>query len=164
VSRRRKNNTPVPEDVFEKTLTGSCAAILDPITETVPNKANSDSLKVAGGGKSLAGKILCEAFEKRSSESTPHDKPPLTPAEVNRVVSAAFQDDVLKCPAMKRAIEIAGKAHLARELGVAYQSMDKWPIRGMPRTEWTGETEYWRVIQFETGGQVTKEMLFKRSS
>lgn len=103
-----------------------------------------------------------DVFEKRSSESTPHDKPSLTPAEVSRVVTAAFQDDVLRCPAMKKAIEIAGKAHLARELGVAYQSMDKWPIRGMPRTEWTGETEYWRVIQFETGGQVTKDMLLRR--
>ena len=139
MSRRRKTATPhSTAGVPEKPSVGW-------------DQAHGESLETA-------------SFEKRSSESTPHDKPPLTPTEVNRVVNAAFQDDVLKCPAMKRAIEIAGKAHLARELGVAYQSMDKWPIRGMPRTEWTGETEYWRVIQFETGGQVTKEMLFKRSS
>ena len=114
--------------------------------------------------KDWAEPLKKDSLEKRSSESTPHDKPPLTPTEVNRVVNAAFKDDVLKCPAMKEAIQIAGKAHLARELGVSYQSMDMWPIRGMPRTEWTGETEYWRVIQFETGGKVTKDMLLKRSS
>lgn len=60
-----------------------------------------------------------------------------------------------------RAIEKIGLIALARELGISYQSVKKWEMRGMPRTEWTGETHYAEKIEVITQGTVTKSDLLK---
>lgn len=61
---------------------------------------------------------------------------------------------------IEQAIEIVGLAPLAKALGVTYQAIRKWQIRGrMPRTEWTGETHYSDQIQTMTGGKVSRVRL-----
>lgn len=58
---------------------------------------------------------------------------------------------------ISQAIEIVGLAKLARALGVTYQAIRKWEARGrLPRTEWTGETDYAALIEAETEGRITK--------
>ncbi|HZF19482.1 MAG TPA: YdaS family helix-turn-helix protein [Burkholderiales bacterium] len=58
---------------------------------------------------------------------------------------------------LARAIEIVGLSTLAQKLGVTYQAIRKWQRRGrMPRTEWTGETNYAGTIEQLTDGRVTK--------
>jgi DNA-binding transcriptional regulator YdaS (Cro superfamily) len=59
-----------------------------------------------------------------------------------------------------QAIEIVGLARLARLLGVTYQAIRKWEARGrLPRTEWTGETNYAGLIEEATEGQITAAAL-----
>lgn len=49
---------------------------------------------------------------------------------------------------------------LARELCVSGQAIRKWQrARRMPRTEWTGETQYSQAIEKLTDGAVTRERL-----
>jgi len=41
------------------------------------------------------------------------------------------------------AVNVVGLKKLATELGVTYQAIRKWEKAGrLPRTEWTGETNY----------------------
>lgn len=66
-------------------------------------------------------------------------------------------------PELTKAIELVGLAELARGLGVTYQAVRKWEAAGrLPRTEWTGETEYAERIVKLTGGQVERGQLLKR--
>ena len=52
---------------------------------------------------------------------------------------------------------------LAKHMGLSYQAVQKWQKAGrMPRTEWTGETQYSEQIEVVTGGQVTKATLLGR--
>lgn len=45
------------------------------------------------------------------------------------------------------AIAAVGLQPLARACGVTYQALKKWESRGrLPRTEWTGETNYAAAI------------------
>lgn len=61
---------------------------------------------------------------------------------------------------MSRVIAIVGLSALARGLGVSYQAIRKWEKVGrLPRTEWTGETNYGTVIEKLTGGKVTRAAL-----
>ena len=61
---------------------------------------------------------------------------------------------------LTEAINLVGLQPLARALGVTYQAVKKWEARGrLPRTEWTGETSYAAIIERQTGGLITKEML-----
>lgn len=63
------------------------------------------------------------------------------------------------CP-IQKVIDIVGLAPLARELGVTYQAIRRWQKQGrLPRTEWTGETEYASTMEKLSGGQVTREQL-----
>lgn len=49
---------------------------------------------------------------------------------------------------------------MANECGVSYQSVRKWEKLGrLPRTEWTGETNYSESIERITGGKVSKVAL-----
>lgn len=58
------------------------------------------------------------------------------------------------------AIGIVGLQPLAEALGVSYQALRKWQRAGrMPRTEWTGETQYASTIERITQGQVTVSRL-----
>ena len=60
------------------------------------------------------------------------------------------------------AIQIVGLAKLARACGVTYPAIRKWEQAGrLPRTEWTGETNYSSVICRETEGKITREQLLQ---
>jgi len=63
---------------------------------------------------------------------------------------------------LRTAIGQLGLTRLARELEVTHQAVRKWEKAGrMPRTEWTGETNYARRIQKLTGGAVSRAQLLK---
>ena len=67
---------------------------------------------------------------------------------------------------ISKAISIVGIYRLGKACGIAYQSIYRWERNGrLPRTEWTGETNYAAIIEAETHGQITREQLlnFKRS-
>jgi predicted site-specific integrase-resolvase len=58
------------------------------------------------------------------------------------------------------AIEIVGLQPLADGLGVTYQAIRKWEKAGrLPRTEWTGETNYAALIERLTKRRVTRKAL-----
>jgi hypothetical protein len=58
------------------------------------------------------------------------------------------------------AIEIVGLKNLAMHLCVTYQAVRKWEKKGrLPRTEWTGETNYAERIEKLTCGKVSKAIL-----
>jgi len=64
---------------------------------------------------------------------------------------------------ISKAIKIAGLRPLADACGVSYQAVRKWEQRGhLPRTEWTGETQYSTEIQAITGQRVTSQQLLDR--
>lgn len=66
---------------------------------------------------------------------------------------------------ISQAIEIVGLAKLAKALGVTYQAIRKWESKKkLPRTEWTGETNYAAMIEKETDGKISSEDLLKFSS
>lgn len=66
---------------------------------------------------------------------------------------------------ISQAIEIVGLVRLAGALGVTYQAIRKWESKGrLPRTEWTGETDYAATIEAETGGKVSKAALLATPS
>lgn len=59
-----------------------------------------------------------------------------------------------------KAIKIVGLAKLARACGVTYPALRKWERAGrLPRTEWTGETNYSAIFERETAGKITREAL-----
>lgn len=59
-----------------------------------------------------------------------------------------------------QAIALVGLKTLSSELKVTYQAIRKWEKAGrLPRTEWTGETNYSETIERLTEGKVTKEAL-----
>ena len=62
---------------------------------------------------------------------------------------------------LKKAIKIVGsKSGLAKELGISYQSMDRWMLQNaMPATDYNGKTMYSKKIQSLTDGQVKIEDL-----
>lgn len=61
---------------------------------------------------------------------------------------------------ISEAISIVGLSRLARECNVTYQALRKWERQGfLPRTEWTGETNYAEVIEEATGGVVSRSAL-----
>ena len=61
---------------------------------------------------------------------------------------------------ISKAIEVVGLSKLARVCGVRYQSIYKWQKRGrLPRSDWTGETDYASRIEKATHGQITRAQL-----
>ncbi|MBY0240762.1 MAG: helix-turn-helix domain-containing protein [Burkholderiaceae bacterium] len=72
--------------------------------------------------------------------------------------------DPAKSP-LEVAFELLGPNKIARICGVKGPSACKWRSKGMlPRTEWTGETNYASLIAEATGGAVTKEQLLVRGN
>lgn len=61
-----------------------------------------------------------------------------------------------------KAVGIVGIHNLAKRCNVTYQAILKWKKAGrLPRTEWTGETAYSRVIEEMTEGEVTAAELLQ---
>ena len=61
---------------------------------------------------------------------------------------------------ISKAIEIVGLCKLAQLCGVKHQSIYRWEAKGcLPRTDWTGETDYARRIEDATKGAVTRDQL-----
>tara|TARA_R110000796_G_C14322523_1_gene408024 strand:- start:249 stop:539 length:291 start_codon:yes stop_codon:yes gene_type:complete len=60
------------------------------------------------------------------------------------------------------AVTIIKRSVLARALGLTPPAIKKWEKAGkMPRTEWTGETNYAAQMQKLSGGLVLKKDLLK---
>lgn len=67
---------------------------------------------------------------------------------------------------ISQAIKIVGLSKLASICGIRYQSLQKWQAKGrLPRTDWTGETNYASRIEEATKGVITRDQLLnlKRS-
>lgn len=63
------------------------------------------------------------------------------------------------------AIKSVGLTTLAKQLGVSHQAVRKWERAGrMPRTEWTGETDYCQRIERLTDGAVSRDQLLSKWS
>lgn len=60
---------------------------------------------------------------------------------------------------ISRAIDLAGLQRLASACAVTYQAVRKWERVGLPRTEWTDETDHSSKIAAATGGVVSKQEL-----
>lgn len=59
-----------------------------------------------------------------------------------------------------QAIKVVGLTKLAKQCGVTYQSVRRWEQKArLPRSEWTGETDYATQIELATGGQITRSQL-----
>lgn len=57
----------------------------------------------------------------------------------------------------KAILEAGGPRIVASECGRSVQAVLKWMEKGLPRTEWTGETDYCSVIE-----RLTKDVRFSR--
>lgn len=61
---------------------------------------------------------------------------------------------------LQQAIDRVGLTALAQACGVTYQAVRKWSAKGrMPRTEWTGETNYAAAIATLCQGEPTRDAL-----
>jgi hypothetical protein len=61
---------------------------------------------------------------------------------------------------IEKIISDVGLYKLAAELGVTYQAVLRWKKAcRLPRTEWTGETNYAAKIEQLTDGRVTRDDL-----
>ncbi len=62
-----------------------------------------------------------------------------------------------------QAVELVGLSRLAKACGVTYPAIRKWQKAGrLPRTEWTGETDYASVIERESEGKIAKAQLLQK--
>lgn len=61
---------------------------------------------------------------------------------------------------ISQAIDLVGLCKLARLCGVRHQSVYGWVKAGrLPRSDWTGETDYASCIEIATGGRITRAQL-----
>lgn len=58
--------------------------------------------------------------------------------------------------------DAGGQSAVARACGVAQPTVFSWTRKGLPRTEWTGETDYAAVIESLTEGRFSKRKLLSR--
>lgn len=65
-----------------------------------------------------------------------------------------------------KAIDAAGGiSAVAAAVGKTYEAVYKWRKQGhLPRTEWTGETDYARTIERLTNRKFTRKQLLDRSA
>jgi hypothetical protein len=63
------------------------------------------------------------------------------------------------------AIELIGIHVLAAACGVSYQAVRKWEAAGrLPRTDWTGDTNYSEIIERLSKGRITQKALLRRKA
>ena len=61
---------------------------------------------------------------------------------------------------IKKTVRIVGRNVLAKACGKSPQAIRKWEAAGrLPRTEWTGETQYAEIFENITNGVVTQQEL-----
>lgn len=66
---------------------------------------------------------------------------------------------------ISHAIETVGLCALAKACNVTPQAIYKWQAKGrLPRTDWTGETDYASRIEEATGGRITRAQLLDLKS
>lgn len=67
--------------------------------------------------------------------------------------------------ALDEAVQLLGLQPLAKLCDVSYQAVRKWQRAGrLPRTEWTGETDYAARIERATEGKVTRAALLTKAT
>ena len=63
---------------------------------------------------------------------------------------------------IKKAVKLIGRSALSKAIGVTQPGIIRWEKNGrMPRTEWTGETNYCEVIVKMSKGEVKRKDLLK---
>lgn len=64
---------------------------------------------------------------------------------------------------LREAIDLipGGMRRVAAETGRSYEAVRKWTKNGLPRTEWTGETDYCRTIERLQGKYSADDLLGK---
>lgn len=58
---------------------------------------------------------------------------------------------------------LGGFSAIARIVERSPRAVRKWRDDGLPRTEWTGETNYAEQIEKASGGKVKKSILLRRA-
>ena len=67
---------------------------------------------------------------------------------------------MMKANLISKAIDLTSLTKSAKACGVTYQSVKRWEAKGcLPRTDWTGETDYASRIEEATKGAVTRDQL-----
>jgi hypothetical protein len=62
------------------------------------------------------------------------------------------------------AVTSGGRRQIAKACQISVQALQKWESAGrLPRSEFSGETEYSEIIERETDGEVTAEELLRWS-
>lgn len=59
--------------------------------------------------------------------------------------------------------KIGGLQVVGGACGVSYQSVQKWCLKGLPRSEFSGETAYAKKIEDFSGGKVKASELLRES-
>ncbi len=69
----------------------------------------------------------------------------------------------MKTSLLQQAVsDIGGFTAVGRLCDVSAQAVRKWCVNGLPRTEWTGETDYASRIAEAHPGNLTREQLLNR--
>ena len=66
---------------------------------------------------------------------------------------------IKKSDPLRSAIDEVGLQPAGRLCNVTWQAVAKWLKDGLPRSEWTGETNYAEILSKETGGKISKKAI-----
>jgi DNA-binding transcriptional regulator YiaG len=65
---------------------------------------------------------------------------------------------------LEKTVNKIGLIHLSAYLNISHQSVKKWMNKNcLPRTEFTGETQYAQLIEKATGGKIKAKDLLDES-
>lgn len=82
---------------------------------------------------------------------------------ISGVTTSIFLTVTTSKPAIQEAADFLGAYRIAKVCGVKGPSVYKWLANGcLPRTEWTGETNYAALISAECEGKVSRAALLER--
>lgn len=69
--------------------------------------------------------------------------------------------DINTADPLREAVDIVGLQNSAELCGVSYVAVSKWLKQGLPRSEWTGETNYCERLQKATRGKVKRTAMLR---